>query len=91
MIVRQFAPRLVMWFDTARGNPWIAYGDQRSVKVAVWDGTAWSTSTVATRGNNALGHIVSLALDGDGKPHVAYSEITSDRPLNGVVHYATLP
>jgi len=25
MIVRQFAPRLIFWFDPARGNPWIAY------------------------------------------------------------------
>jgi len=25
MIVRQFAPRLVFWFDPARSNPWIAH------------------------------------------------------------------
>jgi len=25
MIVRQFAPRLIFWFDPARQNPWIAY------------------------------------------------------------------
>ena len=25
MIVRQFAPRLVFWFDPARANPWIAH------------------------------------------------------------------
>ena len=71
------------------GNPWIAYGDEKVVKLAIWNGEGWQSSTVIESDGNALGQILSLKLDENDRPHMAFFEVTDTRPLNGQVMYAT--
>ncbi len=61
------------------GNPVVAYGDNGRTAVARRSGTTWATEPVPGGG----GYGVSLALDKDGNPHVAYYDTT------GGVHRAT--
>ena len=60
----------------SQGNPWIAYTDQSSVNLAIWDGSSWQTQTVATAGDRPLGQLVSLKIDTQDRPHIAYFEVT---------------
>jgi hypothetical protein len=53
----------------AGGNPHIAYGGSSGhLKYARWTGSSWSTQTVATGG----AAYVSLKLDSQGRPHIAF-------------------
>jgi hypothetical protein len=71
------------------GNPWIAYSDEGTLRLAVWDGSQWKIDTVVDAGSRPLGQLVSLKLDGQDQPHVAYFEVTSTGgPLAGVIKYA---
>jgi hypothetical protein len=36
-----------------------------------------------------LGQLVSLAIDGDDRPHIAIYEVTQTQPLDGLVSYIT--
>ena len=72
----------------SQGNPWIAYSDEKSMKLAIWDGSAWQTQTVVDAGARPLGQQVSLKLDSQDEPHIAYYEVTNKSPLDGVVMYA---
>ena len=72
-----------------QGNPWIAYTDQSSVKLTIWDGSSWQTQTVATAEDRPLGQLVSLKIDTQDLPHIAYFEVTETAKLKGVVMYAT--
>ena len=69
-------------------NPWIAYSDQKVLKLAVWDGSSWRTQTVVDAGDRRLGQLVSLKLDSSGHPHLAYFEVTGKSPPTGIVKYA---
>jgi hypothetical protein len=71
-----------------QGNPWIAYSDERVLKLAAWDGSSWRTQTVVDAGDSTLGQLVSLKLDASGNPHLAYVEVTGSSPLTGIVRYA---
>ena len=70
------------------GNPWIAYSDDKNLKLARWDGSSWQIETVVNDGSATLGQLVSLKLDSKDQPHIAYFEVSSKRPLDGVVKYA---
>lgn len=70
------------------GNPWVAYSDEATLRLAIWEGAAWEIRTVVDAGNRALGQLVSLKLDSGGDPHLAYFEVTSSQPLDGRVMYA---
>ena len=70
------------------GNPWIAYSDEKTVKLAVLDGSVWQEHFVVQAGGSTLGQLVSLKLDQSDSPHIVYFEVTDRRPLNGVVRYA---
>lgn len=72
----------------SNGNPVIAYSDQDSVKIAVLNGTAWTTETIATATDDEFGQIVSLKLDADDNAHVVFAETTQRSPLEGIVKYA---
>ena len=72
----------------SKGNPWIAYADERVVKLAVWDGSKWLIDTVVEAEDAELGQLVSLKLDSEDHPHVAYFEVTSKSPLDGRIKYA---
>lgn len=65
------------------GNPRIAYNVQSTsdlpyIKYAVWNGSSWTKSTTGING-----HWVSLALDSDDNPHIAFH---SDEEMR--VYYA---
>lgn len=47
----------------SRGNPWVAYSDEKLLRLAVWDGSEWRIDTVEDAGSATLGQLVSLALD----------------------------
>ena len=72
----------------SQGNPWIAYTDQSRVNLAIWDGSSWQTQTVATAGDRPLGQLVSLKIDTQDRPHIAYFEVTRTAKLEGIVMYA---
>jgi plastocyanin len=63
---------------TSNGDPIVAYGDHGSTVVARRSGDTWNTQQVSGNG----GYGVSLALDKDGNPHVAYYD------GGGAVHHA---
>ena len=70
------------------GNPWIAYSDEKLIKLAVWNGSAWEISTAVDAGPKTLGQLVSLKLDSEDQPHIAYFIVTNKGPLEGEVKYA---
>ncbi|MFQ6027473.1 MAG: hypothetical protein ACE5Q6_08280 [Dehalococcoidia bacterium] len=70
------------------GNPWIAYSDEKKLKLAVWDGAKWGIQTVVDAESKTLGQLVSMKLDSQDQPHIAYFEVTSPGPLEGLVKYA---
>ena len=72
----------------SKGNPWIVYSDEKVLKLAIWTGSGWQLESVVDAGAGTLGQLVSLKLDSDDRPHIAYFEVTSQRPLNGVIKYA---
>ena len=72
----------------SKGNPWVAYSDEKRVSIAVWDGSDWDIDTVVDAGDRTLGQLVVMKLDSDDEPHLTYFEVTSKGPLNGKVMYA---
>jgi plastocyanin len=63
---------------SAKGEPVVAFGDKGATVVAARSGGGWKTDRVPGAGGVA----VSLALDKDGNPHVAYYD------SDGGVHHA---
>ncbi len=57
---------------TSKGDPVVAYGDNGATKIATRSGGAWKTEPIPGQG----GYGVSLALDKDGNPIVAYYDGT---------------
>ena len=72
----------------SQGNPWIAYTDEKELKLARWDGSAWESAVVVVAGTQPLGQLVSLKLDSQDQPHMAYFEVEDKSPLTGRVKYA---
>ena len=72
----------------SKGNPWVAYSDERVVKLAVWEGSTWLIETVVDSEDIELGQLVSLKLDSRDQPHIAYFEVSDKSPLNGRIKYA---
>ena len=71
----------------SRGAPWVAYSDTAELHVARLDGSKWRTQRVARSGDQPLGQLVSLGIDGDDALHIAYFEGRSPGPI-GTVKYA---
>ncbi len=63
---------------SSSGTPMVAFGSQGTTEVASQSGGSWRSSDVSGPG----GYGVSLAVDKDGSPHVAYYD------ANGGVHVA---
>ena len=70
-------------------HPWIAFSDEAVLKLARVEDGRWQSETVAEAGDTPFGQVISLDLDGDGRPHIAYALVTSKGPLNGSVWHAT--
>ena len=50
----------------------------------------WQIQTVSEAADVPLGQIVSLELDGDDRPHIAFADVTDKGELDGSIYYATL-
>ena len=72
----------------SQGDPWIAYSDEKELKLARWDGSAWESAVVIVAGMQPLGQLVSLKLDSLDQPHIAYFDVVDKSPLTGRVKYA---
>ena len=72
----------------SQGNPWIAFSDEKELKLARWDGSAWESAVVLVAGMQPLGQLVSLKLDSQDQPHIAYFDVVDKAPLTGRVKYA---
>lgn len=72
----------------SNGNPWIAYSDERDLKLSRWDGSAWESAGVIVAGTQPLGQLVSLKLDSQDQPHIVYFDVVDKSPLTGRVKYA---
>ena len=72
------------------GNPWIAFGDRNRTSLAVFDGTEWQIDDIATSGSGDVpqGQQVSLEIDADDRPHLAFFRTDSASPLFGTIRYA---
>jgi hypothetical protein len=71
------------------GTPWVAYSDESVMRLAHLEDGAWLTETVTEAGDLPLGQIVSLAIDLDGRPHLAFADVTDKSELDGNIWYAT--
>ena len=66
-----------------------AYTDQSRLVYARRGDSGWATQEVETPGDQTLGQLVELALDGEGNPHLISYLVTSRSPeLQGIVFYA---
>jgi len=73
----------------AAGNPQIAFSDRSGIWLASRDSGQWTVEQILSAGDLPLGQLVSMEIDGSGTPHIAYFEVTSADPLNGLVKYLT--
>jgi hypothetical protein len=71
-------------------NPWIAYSDESVMRLARLVDGEWQIQTVTEAADVPLGQIVSLELDGDDRPHIAFADVTNKSELDGSVFYASL-
>jgi hypothetical protein len=86
----------VLGFEDARrtvalqlvdGNPVVAFIDTERLSFAERGSGGWSTTIVAEADGDPL-QVVGLAVDGAGEPHITYSTVTANGPLDGEIWYA---
>ena len=70
-------------------SPWVAYSDEQVMSLAHLVDGDWQIETVTEAGEAPLGQIVSLEIDAQDRPHVAFAEVTDKSQLDGSVWYAT--
>jgi hypothetical protein len=76
----------------AGDRPHIAAGDRETVVYGVESGSEWAVETTAeeTASDLVFGQFVSLALDPEGRPHIAFYEVAdSTKASTGTVYSAT--
>ena len=66
----------------ADGTPWLAYIKDNEPMVATFDGTAWETTVIGAQ--YSAENYISIALDEDGKPHVAFYSPSESALIYGV-------
>jgi hypothetical protein len=74
-------------FDS-QGRANVAFADTQGVWYAVRGESGWEIQRIVVAGL-PLGQLVSLAIDGDDRPHIALYEVTKAQPLSGSVAYLT--
>lgn len=85
------ARRMVTLVLDPADRPRLAFCDRRSLRYAIREGSQWRIETVAEASapDRELGQLASLALDPDGRPHVAFYELPADPASSlGAVYYA---
>ena len=72
-------------------NPVVAYSDEQTIKLAVWDGSDWTIETVHTAGSDPLGQQVSLSMDQSGVLHLTFAVVAQKSPpgVRGPIMYAS--
>ena len=78
--------RRTVAIEIAAGGPVIAYIDESVLGLATLTDGAWSAEVVFEAGGDPF-QVVGLALDADGAPHLTFSTITGNGPLDGEVWY----
>ncbi len=66
----------------ADGTPWLAYIKDNEPMVATFDGTAWEATVIGTQ--YSAENYISIAVDEDGKPHVAFYSPSESALIYGV-------
>ncbi|MFQ5794332.1 MAG: hypothetical protein ACE5JP_04705 [Candidatus Bipolaricaulia bacterium] len=67
-------------------RPRISYSDERMLKLALYDGTAWNIETAISNPERPLGQMTSLDYNGEAF-HIATFDVASQSPLNGRILY----
>ena len=73
----------------AGGVPHVVFSDEGVIRYATRTEAGWDVQEIVTAGDRPLGQLVSLKLDAAGTPHLAFFEVTSGGPLDGLVVYVT--
>lgn len=73
------------------GVPHVAFSDAGSISYATRTVSGWQVEEIVTRGDRPLGQLVSLKLSADGTAHLAFYEVTSGAPLDGLIVYLSRP
>jgi hypothetical protein len=74
-------------FDS-QGRANVVFADTQGVWYAVREESGWEIRQIVEAGL-PLGQLVSLAIDGNDRPHIALYEVTQAQPLDGSVAYLT--
>lgn len=74
----------------SQGHPWMAYSDEQDLRLAIFDGAKWQIEGVARAETNPFGQIVSLKLDAQDAPHIAYATVTDKQVLDGFIFHASV-
>jgi hypothetical protein len=86
----------VLGFEDARrtvalqfvdGNPVVPFIDTETLSFAERGSNGWGTTLVAQADGDPF-QVVGLAVDGVGEPHITYSTVTANGPLDGEIWYA---
>jgi hypothetical protein len=77
------------------GHPRIAFSASGTARYVAWDGDSWEPSTVQAEAGHNAGFFPSLAIDGEGTPHLSYIDCTGGSDSRncssgGRLMYATL-
>ena len=68
-------------------NPVVAFIDTETLSFAERGSNGWGTTLVAQADGDPF-QVVGLAVDGAGEPHITYSTVTANGPLDGKIWYA---
>ncbi len=78
--------RRTVAIDLAAGEPVVAFIDESALQLATRSGGLWELETVLEAGADPL-QVVGLVLNAAADPHLTFSTITSNGPLDGEVWY----
>lgn len=78
--------RRTLAIDLDGATPVVAYLDEATLTLATREGGAWTNETLFEADGDPF-QVVGLALDADGAPHLTFSTISANGPLDGEVWY----
>ena len=83
------ARRIVAIDVDSSGTPVVAYSDTTGIWYGRGDDDGWAVDQIVTAGSRPLGQLVSMRLDQSDVAHIAFFEVTGNRPLAGLIGYLT--